>query len=113
LLEAGNDVGAAVGDAVRVAVSAGAVVRASALIYLLPIAGLLAGAGLAQVTASLLYSPETAGNAAGFGGIAGAAGAALLARRLGNRPGVGKAARPRITTVLRDDASLTKECPDH
>ena len=113
MLEALNEVGAASGDTVRVAVSAAAVVRASALIYLLPIAGLLAGAGLAQVTAAWLFSAEVAGNAAGIGGIVGAVLAALLARRFGNRPGAGKAARPRITAVLRDDSSLTNEPPDH
>ena len=37
------------GDAVLVSVADGAIVRATALIYLLPVAGLLAGAGLAQM----------------------------------------------------------------
>ena len=91
---------------------AAAVVRASALIYLLPIAGLLVGAALAQVTAAALFSEETAGNAAGIGGIAGAILTALLARRLGKRPGVGKAAQPRVTRIL-GHSSLTKEGPNH
>ena len=37
------------GDAVLVSIADGAIVRATALIYLLPVAGLLAGAGLAQM----------------------------------------------------------------
>ena len=112
MLEALNEVGAAAGDTVRVAVSAAAVVRASALIYLLPIAGLLVGAALAQVTAAALFSEETAGNAAGIGGIAGAILTALLARRLGKRPGVGKAAQPRVTRIL-GHSSLTIEGLNH
>jgi len=102
LLEARNEIGAAVGDAVRVAVSARAVINASARIYLLPVAGLLAGAGVAQVLAGLFISAPAGANAAGFGGIAGAILGVLLARRRGRRAEVGAAPLPRIIRIVAD-----------
>jgi sigma-E factor negative regulatory protein RseC len=100
LLEARNEVGAAAGDAVRVAVSARSVIGASARIYLLPVAGLLLGAGAAQMIASALISAPAGETAAGIGGIGGAVAAVLLGRRLGNRPRTGDAPLPRITRVV-------------
>lgn len=91
----------------RVAVPAGAVVKASAAAYLLPVAGLLAGAGLAQVLASALLSPEAGGIAAGFGGIAGAVFAVLLARRLANRPGSRHVPLARITRIVVEPSQET------
>lgn len=105
-LEARNEVGAAVGDAVRVAVSARAVVNASAMIYLLPVVGLLIGAGVAQFLAGVLISGPAGGNAAGFGGIAGAILGVLLARRRGSRATAGAAPLPRIARVIADVDSL-------
>jgi len=107
LLKARNEVGAAVGDAVRVAVSAGAVINASARIYLLPVAGLLAGAGVAQGLAGTFLSAAAGANAAGFGGIAGAILGVLFARRLGRRASFGGAPLPRITRVGTDIDSLS------
>jgi len=100
LLEARNEVGAATGDAVRVAVSARAVVGASARIYLLPVGGLLVGAAAAQVFASAFISARAGDTAAGLGGIAGAVAAALLGRRLGKRAGAGDEPLPRITRIV-------------
>lgn len=100
LLEARNEVGASAGDAVRVAVSARAVIGASARIYLLPVAGLLAGAAVAQVSTSALISASAGDTAAGLGGIAGAVAAVLLGRRLGKRPRAGDAPLPRITSIV-------------
>jgi sigma-E factor negative regulatory protein RseC len=100
LLEARNEVGAAAGDAVRVAVSARAVIGASARIYLLPVAGLLTGAAAAQLIASTLISAPAGDTAAGIGGIAGAVGAVLLGRRLANRPSAGEAPLPSIVRVV-------------
>jgi sigma-E factor negative regulatory protein RseC len=99
LLEATNDAGAAVGDEVRVAMAAGAVISASARIYLLPVAGLLIGAAVAQVLGGA-YLPAGAKDAApGIGGIAGAIVSVLLGRRLG-RARAGAAPLPRITRVV-------------
>jgi len=84
---------------VRVAVSAKAVLGASARIYLLPVAGLLAGAGLAQLAATALISASAGGNAAGIGGIAGAVLAVWLGRRLGGAASVASAL-PRVVAVL-------------
>jgi len=102
LLEARNDIGAAVGDAVRVAVSARAVINASARIYLLPVAGLLLGAGVAQVLAGLFISAPAGANAAGFGGIAGAILGVLFGRSMGRRASSGGAPLPRITRIGAD-----------
>ena len=99
LLEARNEAGAAAGDAVRVAVSARAVINASARIYLLPVAGLLVGAGVAQVLASLLISTPAGANAAGFGGIAGAILGVLIGRSLDRRAAAGGTPLPRITRI--------------
>lgn len=84
----------------RVAVSARAVLGVSARIYLLPVAGLLTGAGLAQLAATALIPPAAGGNAAGIGGIAGTVLAVLLGRRLARRQGSGAGAQPRIVAVL-------------
>jgi sigma-E factor negative regulatory protein RseC len=108
LLEARNEVGAAAGDAVRVAVSARAVIGASARIYLLPVAGLLVGAAGAQVIASALLSASAGDTAAGLGGIAGAIAAVLLGRRLGNRPRAEDAPLPRITRIVAGVDSLPR-----
>lgn len=106
LLEARNDAGAARGDTVRVAVSSRTVLSASARIYLLPVAGLLAGAGAAQLLAGAFISPQAAANAAGFGGIAGAILGVLLARRLSRRAVAGGGPLPRITRVVAGVDSL-------
>ena len=100
LLEARNDAGAAAGDAVRVSVAASAVINASARVYLVPVAGLLAGAGVAQVLAGAFVSADAAANAAGFGGIAGAILGVLLGRHLGRRAAAGGAPLPRITRIV-------------
>lgn len=100
LLEARNDAGAAAGDAVRVSVAARAVISASARIYLVPVAGLLAGAGVAQVLAGAFVAADAAAKAAGFGGIAGAILGVLLGRHLGRRAEAVGAPLPRITRIV-------------
>lgn len=102
LLEARNEVGAGEGDTVRVAVPARAVINASVRIYLLPVAGLLLGAGVAQVLAGTFVSASAGANAAGFGGIAGAILGVLLGRRLGRRAADGGPPLPRITRIVAD-----------
>ena len=86
----------------QVAVSAKTVLGSSARIYLLPVAGLLAGAGFAQLAATALISPTAGGNAAGIGGIAGTVLAVLLGRRIARRQGPGARALPRVVAVLRE-----------
>ena len=107
LLEARNEVGAAVGDGVRVAVSARAVINASARIYLLPVVGLLVGAGLAQVLAGAFISAPAGANAAGFGGIAGAVLGVVLGRRMGRRAPSDGAPAPLITRIVADVDALS------
>lgn len=100
LLEARNDAGAAAGDAVSVAVSARAVLTASARKYLLPVAGLLVGAGVAQLLAGSIISAQAGDAAAGFGGLAGAVLGVLLGRRLEKSATAGAAPLPRITRIV-------------
>jgi sigma-E factor negative regulatory protein RseC len=100
LLEAWNEAGAVVGESVRVAVPAKAVLGASARIYLLPVGGLLAGAAVAQVLASAFISAPAGETAAGIGGIAGAVAAVLLGRKLRSRPGNNESSLPRIIRVV-------------
>ena len=107
LLEALNEAGAAAGDAVLVAVSARAVISASMKIYLLPVAGLLAGAAVAQALAETFISALAGANAAGFGGIAGAILGVFLGRRLGTRAAGGKAQLPRIVRIVAAVDSLS------
>jgi len=107
LLEALNENGAAVGDAVQVAVSVRAVISASARSYLLPLVGLLVGAGVAQVLAGTFLSAHAGAAAAGFGGIAGAILGVLLGRRSGRRASFGEVPLPRITRIVADIDSLS------
>ena len=85
---------------------------ASARIYLLPVAGLLAGAALAQVAATALISPAAGGNAAGIGGIAGAVLAVLLGSRLASRRGAQAPALPRIAAIVVDSGPEEPACVD-
>lgn len=78
--------------------------RASARVYLLPVAGLLVGAALAQFVAGAFLPPEASGRAAALGGIAGAVGAVLLARRLGAGPNAA-GVLPRISRVIESGSS--------
>jgi positive regulator of sigma E activity len=79
------------------------VINASARIYLLPVFGLLVGAGVAQVLAGTFISAPAGANAAGFGGIAGAILGVLLARRVGRQATLGAAPLPRITRIVTDN----------
>ncbi len=106
ILEVSNDAGAATGDAVRVAISARAVLSASAKIYLLPVAGLLAGAGLAQLFAEAFLSAPVGANAAGVGGIVGAVLGVLLGRRLTRRTAVVATPLPKIVRIVPEVGSL-------
>lgn len=86
LVEAVNEAGARPGDAVLIAVAAGVVVRASLIVYALPVLGLLLVAAVAQGIAGV-FAPAAADQVAGLGGAVGAVLGVLLARRLARRPG--------------------------
>jgi sigma-E factor negative regulatory protein RseC len=95
-VEADNEIGARAGDSVVMAVPSGALLRASFRVYILPVAGLLAGAGAAQLAVGRIAGPEAAGMAAGIGGLAGAV-LSVMALRLAGRGGDrGEGLRPRI-----------------
>ncbi len=99
VVEAENSAGAKAGQKVILALPAGALLQASMLVYLVPVLGLLGGAGLAQMAAGKILSPEAAGMAAGFGGLAGAALALLAGRRIRSRKAFVRNLRPRIVRI--------------
>jgi sigma-E factor negative regulatory protein RseC len=100
VVEALNEVGAREGDEVLMAIPSGALLKASFQVYMVPVLGVLAGAGAAQAVAGALAGPEAGGMAAGAGGLAGAvlavAGTKLFRRRY---PDSG-ALLPRITRIV-------------
>lgn len=101
VIEAANPLGAKKGDRVVIAVPAGDLLKASFQVYIVPVIGILLGAGAAQLSAQALWGPETAGAAAGIGGLAGAAVSILLLRGLRRRrPGGGL--RPTIVRIVAD-----------
>jgi sigma-E factor negative regulatory protein RseC len=100
VVEALNGIGAREGDEVLMAVPSGALLKASFQVYMVPVLGILAGAGAAQAVAGALAGPEAAAMAAGAGGLTGAvlavAGTRLFRRRHPESAGL----RPRITRIV-------------
>ena len=71
-VEAKNPLGARAGDEVVIAVPSSALLKASFVVYFLPVIGLLAGAAAAQILFGGSGDGETPSAAAGIGGIVGA-----------------------------------------
>ena len=107
ILKARNDAGAAAGDEVTVAIPTRAAINASARRYLPPVAGLLVGAGVAQVLAGALIPAPAGANAAGFGGIAGAILGLVLGRRLERRAATRAVPLARVTRIVAGVDSLS------
>ena len=100
VVEAVNEAGASPGDRVVMALQSGALLKAAFRVYVIPVLGILAGAGAAQVAVEVLRGGQGAGAAAGIGGAAGAV-LALLAQRLhSRRPGGAGTLRPRVVRIL-------------
>ena len=100
IVEADNGPGAAPGDRVVIAVPPGSLLKASFQVYMVPVAGVLVGAALAQIAVQAAAGAEAAAAAAGLGGLAGAAAAVILMKAL-RRKGVGSLElRPRIVRSL-------------
>ncbi len=100
VVEAHNEIGAVPGDRVTIAIPSGTLLKAAFRVYMLPVAGILAGAGAAQVAVQALGGAEGAGGAAGLGGLAGAALVIAAQRVLGRRKAKDTTLRPRIIRVL-------------
>ena len=98
-VEAENIVGARRGDKVVMTLPSGALLRASFQVYILPVIGLLAGAGITQVVVGRLAGQEAAGMAAGIGGLVGAAMTVVLLRVAGGKRSARSALRPRIVRL--------------
>lgn len=95
-VEADNEIGAVAGDSVVMAVPSGVLLRASFRVYILPVVGLLAGAGVAQLVVGRIAGPEAAGMAAGIGGLVGAILSVTVLRIAGKGGDRGEELRPRI-----------------
>jgi sigma-E factor negative regulatory protein RseC len=98
-VEADNEIGAKAGDSVVMAVPSGALLQASFRVYILPVVGLLAGAGAMQLAVGRIAGPETAGMAAGIGGLFGAILSVVVLRLAGKGGDRGEGLRPRITRL--------------
>jgi len=96
-MRAENPVGARVGDQVVVGLEEAALLRGSALLYLLPLAALLAGALAGQALAGMGGEGEAGALA---GGAAGLAAALAWLRRRGGRLALDPRWRPVILRVL-------------
>jgi sigma-E factor negative regulatory protein RseC len=96
IIEAVNTVGAREGDRVVISLPSTALLKASFQVYMVPVLGILAGAGAAQTAVNALAGPQAAGMAAGIGGLLGAILSVLAMRRLRHRSSAGKSLRPVI-----------------
>jgi sigma-E factor negative regulatory protein RseC len=99
-VEVENGPGAAVGDRVMIAVPGGALLRATFQAYMVPVLGILAGAGFAQVLVQAVAGPRAAGMAAGLGGLAGGLLSIAALRRMRRDRPVGADLRPKIVRII-------------
>lgn len=100
IVEVENGPGAAVGDRVIIAVPGGALLRATFQAYMVPVLGILAGAGFAQVLVQAVAGPRAAGMAAGLGGLAGGLLSIAALRRMRRDRPVGADLRPKIVRII-------------
>lgn len=101
VVEADNRLGASEGEKVILSVPSRDLLTASFQVYIIPVLGVLAGAGAAQLAVGRLAGPEAAAAAAGIGGVAGAVLAVVFTRFFRRcRPG-SVSLRPRITRVVQ------------
>ena len=100
VVEAGNPIGAREGDRVVISIPSPDLLKASFQVYVVPVIGILAGAGAAQGAVNTLAGPEAAGMAAGIGGLLGALLSVLIMKRLRRRPSSAVSLRPLIVKIL-------------
>jgi sigma-E factor negative regulatory protein RseC len=100
IVEVENGMGAAPGDRVMIAVPGGAFLRATFQAYMVPVLGILGGAGIAQVLVQAIAGPGAAGMAAGLGGLLGGFLSVAALRRLRRDRPVGADLRPKIVRIL-------------
>jgi len=107
VVEADNALGAAEGERVILSVPSSALLKASFQVYMVPVIGVLLGAGAAQMTVQLLAGDAAGGAAAGIGGVAGVVLSVLAVRAYRKRHPESGALRPRISKILADEKALT------
>jgi positive regulator of sigma E activity len=88
-------------------VPSGALLKASFQVYMIPVIGVLLGAGAAQTAVQVMAGPSAAGAAAGLGGVAGVLLSVLAVRAYRKRHPESAALRPRISKILADEKALT------
>ncbi len=101
-----NTVGAQPGDLVKVSLDSKNFFKGAALLYLLPIAALMAGALSGAWVVGQIGWPETAG--AVFGAIAGIGIAILLLIRLDRNPTAQRSLTPTIVGVISSGSSSSQ-----
>ena len=108
-----NEVGAKIGDRILIDIKTSAFLKATFLLYVFPIIGLLAGAMLG-VQAAAYYGYDSSACSALFGFAAFFLTVAFV-RIKGNRMGEDRAYRPKIVKVLppmpQTPVKLTDQCP--
>ena len=105
-----NPVGAGCGDRIVLHLADGVFLKATFLLYIVPIIGLMAGAALGHIAAPTVgLDPSLAAAAAAFGGFAIAV---AFVRYQGNRMGRENRYRPAIIRIVRraDAAKTVSQC---
>lgn len=105
-----NEVGAKIGDRILIDIKTSAFLKATFLLYVLPIIGLLAGAMLG-VQAAAYYGYDSSACSAAFGFAAFFLTVAFV-RIKGNRMGQERAYRPKIVKILPPLAPTPVELQD-
>lgn len=105
-VEADNSLGAEAGERVVMSVPSGDLLKASFQVYMIPVIGVLLGAGAAQTVVQVMAGPAAAGAAAGLGGVAGVLLSVLAVRAYRKRHPESAALRPRISKILGKESVL-------
>lgn len=101
-----NPVDAGIGDVVKISISQAELFRGAALMYLLPIAALIAGA----VAGLWLAGGSEGGNVASvLGGLAGLGIGFWAVARLGRSPGMSRRMTPIITEIVTRSGATARE----
>lgn len=110
VIEVSNELGAGAGDTVEISMPSGSVIKASLVVYLLPVLGLLLGALSGGALGPALEMNSTTASLAGGGAGLMLSITALkgLDRRVRSRPGYS----PKMTRILKKPP-LNPQCDDN
>ncbi|PLX80903.1 MAG: hypothetical protein C0616_06735 [Desulfuromonas sp.] len=108
LVEADNQLGAKVGDKVRIAITSRTLLRSSFLVYIVPLIALLVGAGLGQFIGEKMAQGPDPNLLAALLGSAFMVGS-LLVIKVGSKALPQEDYMPRIVRILDDECALGEE----